>query len=275
MEQNREMAFGVFTDLHYSRRPNDEIRYFERSMEKLKLCLDLFQRRNVDFLICLGDLVDHSREDEDVHGLFDRLGPVLNSCLVPRHLCLGNHDVGAFPYKELLRMYGSTYRFGYYSFERGGVHFIILNTNYGKDGRHYTHETMKWDELYVDDRQLQWLQNDLEASCMPVVLFSHGNLDFRETEGKLDQHVVRNYKEVQHILHQSGKVRLVLQGHCHTGAYSIQSGVPYITLKALVDGRLQAPTLIVACKDSGKTYTLDFCDAAAPEDEIRLNIRFS
>jgi 3',5'-cyclic AMP phosphodiesterase CpdA len=54
----------------------------------------------------------------------------------------------------------------YYSFDRGGVHFVGLNTVDIDDQRYYGH---------VDSVQLAWLERDLAhvPATMPVVTFDH------------------------------------------------------------------------------------------------------
>ena len=54
----------------------------------------------------------------------------------------------------------------YYSFTRGGVHFVGLNTVDIDDQRYYGH---------VDSLQLAWLERDLALvpADMPVVTFDH------------------------------------------------------------------------------------------------------
>ena len=89
-----------------------------------------------------------------------------------------------------------------------------------------------------------------------VLVLTHGNLDHRRKNGKTDPHVVKNQEAVQRILSgEREKVLAVLQGHCHTGAFFIQDGIPYITLKALVDGKENVPLLIVQAEQEGLAIT--------------------
>ena len=52
------MKYGVFADLHYADKENDTERFFQNAPEKLKRCIQFFQKEKVDFMICLGDLLD-------------------------------------------------------------------------------------------------------------------------------------------------------------------------------------------------------------------------
>lgn len=267
--KTKKISFGVFTDLHYSDRDNDGTRFFQQSLAKLKLCVDYFLERQVDFMVCLGDLIDCDTEAGGRGARLDDLGAVIKNARIPFHLVLGNHDVAAGPYRELLRKFaaepmeqtGPAAGAGYRSFELGGLHFVILDTNYSKDGLHYESNTIKWDSLHIDRVQLEWLETDLRLSRLPAVVLTHGNLDFRSRGQGLDPHIVKNYLEAQDILERSGKVGLVLQGHCHAGACSRQRGIPFVTLRALVDSAGPAPVLVVTYDGSG-TFQLDYADAA-------------
>jgi hypothetical protein len=46
---------------------------------------------------------------------------------------------------------------------------------------------------------------------------------------------VVNRAEVRGVLEASGKALAVFQGHDHQGAYSLINGIPYYTLKAIIE----------------------------------------
>ena len=52
------LKFGVFTDSHYSTRENETQRYFQKSLGKIKNCITEFSKHDVDFIVCLGDIID-------------------------------------------------------------------------------------------------------------------------------------------------------------------------------------------------------------------------
>ena len=85
-------------------------------------------------------------------------------------------------------------------------------------------------------------------------------------EGERDPHVVVNHRQVRAVLEKSGKVSLVLQGHCHSGALTVQRGISYVTLKALVEGERQIPGLRVDCDPQKEEYRLEFFDGAETDD---------
>jgi UDP-2,3-diacylglucosamine pyrophosphatase LpxH len=48
-------------------------------------------------------------------------------------------------------------------------------------------------------------------------------------------HIVRNAADVRQIIRESGKVKMVIQGHFHSGAESIIDDIPYITIPAMCE----------------------------------------
>jgi Icc protein len=122
-------------------------------------------------------------------------------------------------------MYRSYLGPDYYSFTRGGVHFVALNTVDIDDQRYYGH---------VDSLQLAWLERDLALvpPGMPVVTFDH--IPFVTTVDMLNgyddqsvapslitvngrtqwRHSVANAAEVLAVLRKRNHV-LALGGHMH------------------------------------------------------------
>lgn len=267
------MTFGVFTDIHYSMKNNDEVRFFRSAFEKTCKCIDFFKKSNVDFLICLGDLVDCEDDEAEQKILLNDIQKAVSGNGIPFYLCLGNHDVTAYSYKEIMKKFTPDSQQEYYSFDRENIHFVVLDTNYNKFGEHYTKESMCWDELYVDEKQLQWLRNDLSQAMYPTIICTHGNLDDRENGGILDPHTVKNHKEVQAVINKCEKVRLVLQGHYHCGNIGWQNGILYLTIPALVDGEKKMPLALIKRRSSSELEVLLFDvgqDDMRPREKILI-----
>ena len=84
----------------------------------------------------------------------------------------------------------------------------------------------------------------------------------------MDPHVVKNQEAVRKILQENGQVLAVLQGHCHAGAFSVEKGIPYLTLKALVDGREKTPILLGTTEGQEEGMLLKFLDLAEGEQKV-------
>ena len=133
---------------------------------------------NPGFLLITGDLVrDALRVPEaEAVGYYELFVKERNGFRTPVFTVPGNHEVFGIerdtshvPITHPLygrAMYRRYLGPDYYSFTRGGVHFVGLNTVDIDDQRYYGH---------VDSLQLAWLERDLAVlpATMPVVTFDH------------------------------------------------------------------------------------------------------
>ncbi|MBN2241755.1 MAG: alkaline phosphatase, partial [Acidobacteria bacterium] len=151
----------------------------------------------------------------------------------PTYHVLGNHDVDSISkgqYLENIANTGIAAPSTYYSFDRKGIHFIVLDACFLKDGTAYDHGNFEWNETYVSDEELAWLREDLAATGFPSIVFSHQQL------GGLGMTDVQNAGAVRAVLQESGKVLAGFDGHNHDGGYNRIEGIHHYTLKAMVDG---------------------------------------
>ena len=131
-----------------------------------------------DFVLVTGDLVrDALRVGEaEARGYYDLFAAERRAFRSPVYTVPGNHEIFGIetqrsnvdPAHPLFGrgMYREYFGPDYYSFTRGGVHFVALNT-VDVDGQ--------WYYGHVDSTQLAWLRRDLAAipADMPVVTFNH------------------------------------------------------------------------------------------------------
>ncbi|GAI58457.1 unnamed protein product [marine sediment metagenome] len=69
------LQFGLVADVHYADKDRWNNRYYRKSLEKLKLCMETMNREKLDLLIHLGDLVDAG---ENVDQEFSYLKSILS-----------------------------------------------------------------------------------------------------------------------------------------------------------------------------------------------------
>lgn len=230
------ITLGLFADPHYAKLQYGD-RHCEDSLEKLRVCIDTFNDRNLDLAVNLGDFIDKA-DDKDVEfGYLAAVWKVYEAFCGRRHYVVGNHDVATFTKQEYLRHCGTDHPLPYYSFDRDGVHCVLLDSNCHEDGTDFSAGNFAWDNAWIPEAQMAWLRDDLKAAGdRPVLVFCHGNLDHRLWNGTLDPHVVRNAAEVRTVLERAGTVKAVVQGHYHPGMNAILNGIPYIGLRAMVVG---------------------------------------
>lgn len=190
-----------------------------------------------DFVLITGDLVrDALRVGEvEARGYYDLFAAERRSFQSPVFTVPGNHEVFGIetqrshvdPGHPLFgrNMYRDYFGPDYYSFTRGGVHFVALNT---------VDIAGQWYYGHVDSTQLAWLRQDIAAipADMPVVTFNH--IPFYMTADQVNgyddeppaptlitvngkaqfRHAVSNAADVLAILGSSRPV-LALGGHVH------------------------------------------------------------
>jgi alkaline phosphatase len=231
-EKAEDMSFGVITDLHFAEKSPGGTRFYADSHAKMEKAADLFREGNVRFVVQLGDLIDKGEKTLELAWL-DRITGLLNRMPHPWYPVLGNHDLATLSKNEFLsacgRQPGAS---GHYSFQEQGRFFVVLDANFTSDETAYERGNFTWTDSWIPVAQQQWLQELLRKhSDLEAVIFVHQNLDCED-----DPHGVKNAPAIRKILEQSGNVRVVFQGHQHAGNRTTIQGIPYITLKAAVEG---------------------------------------
>ncbi len=227
-----KLSFGIVTDSHYADIDTRGTRHYRESLAKMRECVDLMNDKQVDFVVELGDFkngaetdnIEHLRAIESVYATFDG----------PRYHALGNHDMDSISkaaFKQNVENTGIPRERTYYSFDRNGVHFAVLDANFRSDGEDYDSGNFEWTDANVPEAQLEWLAGDLKQAAKPSIIFLHQLLD-RDS----GSHYVRNAKDVREVLNKNGNVIAVFQGHNHAGHYAQVEGIHYYTLKAMVEG---------------------------------------
>lgn len=239
------MKIGVFTDVHYcgaevlcgSRRPS-------LSLEKIREAMEAFSAEKVGVCICLGDLTDHTADDtnENTRAYFYEALNLIRSYGIPFFLVPGNHDYIAMTAEDLR---GAEIKIPPYSISFGGYRFIFLDANYRSDGRRFDVAGVEWTDSNLTSEQILFLKDALSETDEPCIICIHENLDpFVESH-----HIVKNSEKIRQIIRESGKVKLVMQGHYHLGAERTIDGIPYITLPAMCEGTDNSYQILVLDHD--------------------------
>lgn len=231
----KSLRFGLVTDSHFAEREPAGARFYRRSLAKMKECVALMNDERVDFLVELGDFKDQGNPPAEKQTLqfLARIEHEYSEFDGPRYHVLGNHDMDSISKAQFLTAVQNTdipAERSYYAFNKNGVHFVVLDANYRRDGSDYDHGNFKWTDPNLPRAELDWLKHDLAEAEGPVIVFVHQRLD---GEGDV---FVTNAEQVRTLLETSGKVLAVFQGHHHQGAINQINGIHYYTLKAMVEG---------------------------------------
>jgi len=226
------MKIGLFTDAHYckarvlcgTRRPS-------LSPAKIREAMNVFREAGTDMCICLGDMTDHAPEDthDDCLANLRELIALIGEYDIPFYLVPGNHDYLMMTGDDIK---ASGLLLPPYTIDTPSCRLIVLDANYRSDMRRFDEAGVDWTDANLPPEQIAYLKEQLSSAVMPCVVLVHENLD----PNVECRHIIKNAAEVRQIIAESGKVKLVLQGHYHPGAENTIDGIRYLTLPAMCEG---------------------------------------
>jgi Icc protein len=250
-----ELTIGIVTDLHFG----PEARW-QGKLRKLthmagELARDFVRRMNddvkPDLVVNLGDDIEDESRDADL-ARYGECQAILRGARAELVNVAGNHDVIHMNREDLARFWG---REGplYYSFDRGGWHFVVLHTIEKQDV-----------EIRVPEPQLAWLREDLAAAKAPAVVLMHHSASEQDVEdsrwwpGRRHLALVKERAELRRAFEESGRVRAVFNGHLHWNHLDVIHGIPYVTVQSLIEnleedapGRAAAAHAVVRLWEGG------------------------
>jgi predicted phosphodiesterase len=227
-ERKSKLRLGMVTDLHYADKPPAGSRHYRETLGKLEEAAKQFEQDKPTFLVELGDLIDAAASVKTEQRYLTTINRKFSAICKDRHYVLGNHCVDTLKKDEFLG--GVEQEKSYYSFDRGGFHFVVLDSCFRGDGEPYGRKNFKWTDANIPAAELEWLKADLQATTKQVIVFAHQRLDVSSGYG------VKNNADVRKILEASSSVLAVFQGHSHKNDLKDIGGIHYCTLVAMVEG---------------------------------------
>ncbi len=180
-------------------------------------------------MIDLGDFCFPLPENRDFLNMWTRSS-------LEKYNVLGNHDMDMGTKQEFMQFVGMPER--YYSFDKGGFHFVVLDpNNLYVDGeyRPYDHGNFyraPKERGYLDPPQIQWLKTDLAQTSKNCIIFSHQS--FENSDGGC-----QNGQEVRAIFEKANreagfqKVITAFSGHHHTDYAEEINRITYIQINSM------------------------------------------
>lgn len=221
--QNSEtLRFGVIADVHHNFAPD--------AYERLLAFIEEMNRHNVGFVVQLGDFCHgYTKEDAPTYSGFLALW---NSFKGPRYHVLGNHEMDRCVKTEVMDFWGMDRNT--YSYDLGGYHFVVLDTNYLRSGDTYKDydkgNYFGADIPYLSPNQLDWLKCDLAAAHSPTLIFSH--YGFYHDSGVKNRATVRSVLEQANANAGFQKVIACFCGHYHLDGVNTVNGIHYIQINS-------------------------------------------
>jgi len=256
--------FAVLADVQYADVESQGHRHYRESLPKLEHAVTELNKLKPDFVVQLGDFIDHG---------FANFDPVLAAyakLTVPAYHVLGNHDfaVEAVNRGKVLGKLGLDKLGGgqgYYDFARAGWRLIVLNGNdlsviarspdspEGKAAAALMMDLRKkgapnaaaWNGA-VGPQQLDWLKKVLgraAAAGERTIIFCHFPV---YPPGRSN---LWNDAEVVEALESAKGVVACIAGHEHQGGYAQKGGIHFLTIKGLVEADPLAYALIEVFPD--------------------------
>jgi manganese-dependent ADP-ribose/CDP-alcohol diphosphatase len=240
------LHLGLVADPQYADIEHIGTRFYRESIAKLGTAIEHFNTLELDFCVNAGDAIDRNVASFD---------PILKAFASSRHKfyhLLGNHDF------ELLDEHKATVpaRLGmtkrYYSITQNGFCFVMLDTNdlsvyaYPTGSKESTAATSLLNRIAatrqinaqtwnggVNVEQLKWFEETCAkaaADKQKVIVFSHHPI-FPAPHN----HNAWNCEVLLQCVATHRNVVAWINGHNHQGAYAVHDGVPFITLKGMVE----------------------------------------
>jgi 3',5'-cyclic AMP phosphodiesterase CpdA len=195
--------FAIFTDLHYE--------HIHDAYQRLENFTAKVRNSDIDFVIQLGDFCVPKEENRFLLNMLDSIGK-------PIYHVIGNHDSDLLPRDEVMKFLKMDN--SYYSFKKGKMKFIVLDTCFIKTDNgyepYYKRNYDKSKDIYpiLPDYQFKWLEEQLNDDSEYYIIFSHHSF-----ENEFAKRGVYNRLEVRDLIdsvNDSGKkVLLCVNGHDH------------------------------------------------------------
>jgi len=240
----KAIEFGVVADIQYHPGKPLGTRYYSASLDKLKEALAQFNREKVQFVVNLGDTIDHHIQT------FDAVMPLFKALKAPVYHVVGNHDFDIQEGNEDRVLPALGLKESYYAFGRGIWRFIILD---GFELRYPfpADETLKRESeaLYwrlraqgkehaqrwnggIGLNQITWLERRLEEADKArknVLVLCHFPVLPEAAHNLWDD------AEVVALLERHACVKAYFCGHNHAGDYAFRNGIHYVTFQGMVE----------------------------------------
>jgi predicted phosphodiesterase len=188
---------------------------------RLNAFIDEMKIKKPDFIVELGDFAE--AQDSLYYKIW-------NSFPGQKYHVIGNHEMdGGHSLEEALR--SRDMKISYYSFEKNGFHFIVL------DGNDKKSESVKGYRQFIGEKQLEWFINDLSQSIYPVIVFSHQGL--LNQQGAEEMYGVENADQLRKIVEDhnaknpASKVIACFNGHTHWDYAEKINDVWYVTINSM------------------------------------------
>jgi hypothetical protein len=273
------LRIGVITDLHHAAFGKDQL-------FRLKAFIDAAVASSPDFILQGGDFC----YPDGAAAIMAEWNRFTGD---KRHV-LGNHDMDKCDKATIMKLWEMEKP--YYSFDKGGFHFIVLDRNFIRNPDQTTTDYAKgnWYKFKspniscIDDAQVKWLIDDLKNADKPTVVWIHQPLlasnspeDIGNAHQIIDAFDAANFEARE----KTGKSKVIAAffGHDHDDLYVERAGVHYVLLNSASYAYTSAgasfyrePLYSFITLDPAGTITIEgkstVYDSSKVPDKVRMRI---
>lgn len=260
------LVIGFVTDLHFGPAAYHDGKLRKLTHHAAELTRGVVRAMNdelrPDLLVNLGDDIEDEGREADL-ARYTECQEILRTAKAELVNVAGNHDTIHLTREDLARIWKHEGPL-FYSMDRGGHHLVVLHTLERKDV-----------EVRIPQAQLDWLKDDLARTKLPTIVLMHHSASEQDLEdsfwfkGLAHLALVKERAELRRIFEDSGKVRVVFNGHVHRNHLDVIAGIPYVTIQSLIEnldedapGRPAAAHAIATITDSQITVRVRGNDPA-------------
>lgn len=245
VQQKPQFSFGVIADVQYADKNPAGGRHYRTSLKRLTECVDDLNRRDLEFVIQLGDFIDAGKDS------FEALLPIWRKLRMPRRNVIGNHDL---PFLRKNVLHKLDLRRGYYEFTVGSWRYAVLDgmdvSLYGYPKGHAKLEeatkmlaglrdqkaknAQTWNGGIGRD-QIAWLRSTLKDATrrgQRVILNCHFPI---LAEASSNEYLLWNHAEILRLIESFPCVAAWFNGHDHAGGYAEKNGIHHVTFSGMVE----------------------------------------
>lgn len=243
----QSLKVGIMTDVQYCNAENNGSRHYRSSVRKLEEACNQFRNEQVDWVINLGDFIDHDFKS------FDTLNNILHHYEISVLSVIGNHDFAVENSKkpEVIKALGLKER--YYSIVKDKWRFLFLDgsdiSTYANPGNSdpFNKARVLLDSLVaikainaynwngaIGKKQIEWIKQQLSLASKAgenIIVSCHFPMYPEDESEKL-----WNAVEIRSLLEGfPGKV-VVFNGHNHHSKYYTSNKITWVSFRGMVEG---------------------------------------
>ena len=133
--------------------------FYRQSLTKVQEAIDRMNREKLDFAIELGDFKDQDAVPNEANTLkyLTDIESVFQKFNGLTYHVLGNHDIDGISKQQFLERVENTSipkTDSYYSFSRKGIHFVVLDGDFTKEGKAYDHGNFSWEDAGIPEEEI-------------------------------------------------------------------------------------------------------------------------